>query len=194
MAARVSIRPRLLAVSLSIALVASIVGGYALRRVLDDDSGVDATLDEPGVYTEAPPAAASSEGDRFPDVEVLDLDGNTVRTGSLVGQPMVVNLWYSWCAPCERELPAFAEVSAEYDGRVRFVGINPYDSPETLTEFATEKGVEYEQYRDPPGLYAEAIRAVAYPMTVFVDADGTVVEQANVLDADGLRSRIENLL
>jgi thiol-disulfide isomerase/thioredoxin len=179
---------------LTIALVVSVVAGFGVSRLLDDDDGVDARLDEPGVYTEPTDAVQPVTGDAFPDVEVLDLDGNTVRTGALVGQPMVVNLWYSTCAPCKRELPAFAEVSAEYDGTVRFVGINPVDSPHTLLDFARDKGVRYENYRDEIGSFTEAIRAVGFPMTVFVSADGTVVDQSGVLDAGGLRSRIEDSL
>jgi thiol-disulfide isomerase/thioredoxin len=194
MASRVTIRPRLLAIALAIALVVSVAAGFGASRLLDDDDGVDARLDEPGVYTEPTDAAQPVTGDAFPDVEVLDLDGNTVRTGALVGQPMVVNLWYSTCAPCKRELPAFAEVSAEYDGTVRFVGINPVDPPDTLLDFARDKGVRYENYRDEIGSFTEAIRAVGFPMTVFVSADGTVVDQSGVLDAGGLRSRIEDSL
>ena len=194
MASRVTIRPRLLAIVLTIALVVSVAAGFGVSRLLDDDDGVDARLDEPGVYTEPTDAAKPVTGDAFPDVEVLDLDGNSVRTGELVGQPMVVNLWYSTCAPCKRELPAFAEVSAEYDGTVRFVGINPVDPPDTLLDFARDKGVRYENYRDEIGSFTEAIRAVGFPMTVFVSADGTVVDQSGVLDAGGLRSRIEDSL
>lgn len=194
MASRVTIRPRLLAISLAIALVVSVGAGFGLSRVLDDDEDVDATLDAPGEYTAPPDSASAANGEAFPDVEVLDLDGNPVQTGSLVGRPMVVNIWYSFCGPCERELPAFAEVSKQYEGRVRFVGINPFDDAATLIDFATEKGVTYENYRDEPGVFAEAVRAVGYPTTVFVSADGTIVDTTNTLDASGLRSRIEDLL
>jgi len=194
MASRVTIRPRLLALSLTVALVVSIAGGYGLSRLLGDDDEVDANLDQPGEYDMPTGTAPSNEGASFPDVEVLDLEGQPVRTASLTGMPMVVNIWYSACGPCERELPAFAEVSAEYEGQVRFVGINPMDTVEKLESFAAEKGVTYENYRDPDLLFAEAVRALGFPTTVFVAADGTIVEQTNVLDANGLRSRVEDLL
>ena len=38
---------------------------------------------------------------------------------------MVVNLWYSTCPPCARELADFAAVEAEVGDDVRFVGVNP---------------------------------------------------------------------
>ena len=39
-----------------------------------------------------------------------DAAGLEIRTSSLVGQPLVVNLWYSTCPPCKRELGEFASV------------------------------------------------------------------------------------
>lgn len=183
---------RLLAVSMAVALVVGVGGGIVLSRVLTGDD-VDVSLDEPGVYPMLPPEQLSIIGDRFPDVEVLDVDGNQVATGTLVGQPLVVNLWYSSCAPCTRQLPDLAEVSDEYVGRVRFVGINPVDDVDTMLDLATDLDVNYELYRDEHGWFVEAM-GVAFPMTIFVAADGTVVEQTGELDADGLRSRLEAML
>ena len=54
---------------------------------------------------------------------------------------MVVNLWYSTCPPCARELADFAAVDAEVGDDVRFVGVNPYDTATTMTRFAADRGV-----------------------------------------------------
>ena len=45
------------------------------------------------------------QGDPFPDVVLIDRDDNEVTTGDLLGEPLVVNLWYSTCPPCAKELP-----------------------------------------------------------------------------------------
>ena len=55
---------------------------------------------------------------------------------------MVVNLWYSTCPPCARELADFAAVDAEVGDDVRFVGVNPYDTAPTMTRFAADRGVD----------------------------------------------------
>jgi peroxiredoxin len=170
------------------------VGSVVWSRAVEGDDGVDALLDEPGNYVlpglvTNPPLASET----LPDVALLDDDGGPV---ALVpdGRPMVVNLWYSQCAPCARELADFAVVHAELGDRVRFVGVNPWDTPSTMRRFAADRGVTYELLRDDAGRFGEALDVVAYPVTLFVGADGVVVGSTGPIEARALRSRIEELL
>ena len=111
----------------------------------------------------------------------------------MLGEPLVVNLWFSTCAPCLKEMPEFAEVDAETDD-VRFVGINLYDPLDVMQRFAAERGVEYDLYRDVDSGFTDAVRAAQFPVTLFVASDGTITSQTGVLDADQLRTRVANLL
>lgn len=183
MGTRRVIRPRLLVVSLVVAAVLGVGGGVLWATMSDDEDPAEVALDR-----------NSSEGDQLPDVEVLDVDGRTVRTGDLIGRPLVVNLWYSSCPPCRREMPDLATVANEFNGQVLFVGVNPLDDVETMVEFADEVGVRYELLRDPDGAFTEAIRAVGFPTTLFVAADGTVVAQTGEVDAEDIRREVGKLL
>jgi peroxiredoxin len=131
-------------------------------------------------------------GDPFPAAVLLDRDDNEVTSAELVGEPMVVNLWYSTCAPCAKELPDFAEVDAEVDD-IRFVGVNTLDSVDEMERFAAERGVEYELLRDRYAELVDGIGAVAFPITLFVTSDGTIVEQTGPIDADELRAHVAEL-
>lgn len=194
MGARISLRPRLLIVSLVVAVVVSIVGGFALAQIMSDDDEPDAVLDEPGEYQEPIDEADSGDGSRLPDVEVYDVDEQPVKTGSFVGEPLVINVWYPTCAPCKREMPDLAEVSAEYEGRVRFVGVNTQLDVDAMVEFAEETGVEYDLFIDELGEFVDGARVVGFPTTLFVDRDGTVVKQHNgPLDADEIRTFVEQI-
>lgn len=139
-------------------------------------------------------APTSRVGERFPDVEVSGVDGRTVSTGSLVGRTLIVNVWYSSCRPCVRSLPDVAKVHNEYRDLVRFVGINPVDDVDTMLALAAEIGMAYESYRDDEIRFIEQTNPISYPMTLFVTADGIIVDQTGEIDADGLRSRIEAML
>lgn len=183
MGARRAIRPRLLAVSLVVAAVVGIAGGAVWATLSDDEEPPEVVL-----------GRDSLEGVGLPDVEVLDRQGQPFNTGDLVGQPLVINLWYSTCAPCRREMPDLAAVASEYDGVVRFVGVNPLDDAATMVDFAQEVGVEYELFRDPDGAFTEAIRTFRFPTTLFVDADGMVVAETGEVDADDVRRHVEDLL
>lgn len=185
---------RLLAPLLALGLAVAVVGGIVVASDGDDTETV--VLDEPGEYqlpgigTNAPLA-----GTPLGEATVVDLEGNDVDISSLIGRPLVINVWFSTCPPCKRELPAFAAANATYGDRVRFVGINTQDSPERTRSFAAELGVTYELLRDPDGEFLVANGIAAFPTTLLVDADGTVVRQrAGEMTQAELEAAIEELL
>jgi peroxiredoxin len=188
---------RLLVASLAVAIVVSLIGGWALSRTGDDLPAVDDEIDlgtptvaqVPGISTNA-----EVTGDALADITLEDNDGNPVTTRDLVGQPMIINYWYSTCAPCKKELPDFAIVHGELGDQIRFVGVNPLDTPEVNVSFARDRGVTYELLRDPADEFSSIIGVAAAPFTLFVAADGTVVRQAGVLDAAALRAYAQELL
>lgn len=184
----VMVRPRLLAVSLAVALVVGVVGGWALHRF---GGGVEeVVLTDPGEHPLPFDAPESAAGPRFPDVTLFDADGVETRSGDLLGRPLVVNVWFSTCPPCVRELADFAAVHADVGDRVRFVGVNPLDGPDRMVEFAAERGVAYELLRDTDSRFLDAIGVTSFPRTYFVDPAGVVVGEHGELHEDELRRYI----
>ncbi|HUS41428.1 MAG TPA: TlpA disulfide reductase family protein [Ilumatobacteraceae bacterium] len=189
------IRPRLLVGSLIAAMVVIGVAVW-IQSSGSDDAGFDATLRDPQTVITFPNDGLGNDdvqGDPFPDVVLIDGDDSEVSTAEFLGEPLVVNLWYSTCPPCAKELPEFAEVDAETDA-VRFIGVNTLDSLEVMGRFAGERGVVYDLYRDEFAELADAIGATAMPVTLFVTSDGTIVEQTGALDADELRAKVADLV
>ena len=191
----VKIRPRLLVGSLLAAV--AVIGVVVWIQSSDGDDGeFDATLSDPQTVITFPNDGLGNDdvqGDPFPDVALIDVDDTEVMTSEFLGEPLVVNLWYSTCPPCAKELPEFAEVDAETD-EVRFVGVNTLDSLEVMERFAGERGVEYDLFRDEFAELADAIGATAMPVTLFVTSNGTIVEQTGALDADELRTKVADLI
>jgi peroxiredoxin len=193
----VAVNRRVLIASLGVAVVVSVVGGWAISR--GDADGVapedDITLGTPGVVQiPSIETNASVAGTQLPTATLEDNDGNSVSTADLVGQPLVINFWYSTCAPCKKELPDFAAVHADLGDRIRFVGVNPYDTPAVNETFARDRGVQYELLRDPDDSYGSSIGVATAPFTIFVRADGTIARQTGVLDEATLRQYAEELL
>jgi peroxiredoxin len=182
-----------LSVLLAVAVLA-LIGALVWNRLADDDgasSGDEVRLDTPGEYMEpGGPTNPPLPTDELPDVELVAADGSAVRLPDGDGRPMVVNLWYSTCPPCARELADFADVESEVGDQVRFVGINPYDTAATMERFAADRGVRYELLRDPEFAFADELHLVAYPVTLFVDADGRILERTGAIDDGELRAEI----
>jgi peroxiredoxin len=188
------LRPRLLAISLLVALVVGGTAGWLLADRQGDDPD---RLGTPGADTlpaDRIPVATDVTGDLLPDVETLALDGTAVPLRSLTGKPLVLNFWYSTCLPCRKEMPAFQQVHEELGASVRIVGINPLDSAGRAQDFADEVGVMYQLLRDPDGRATAGLGVARFPTTVFVTADGTVLDAApGEMSANELRTRIEEL-
>jgi thiol-disulfide isomerase/thioredoxin len=167
------------------AAVAAACGGSS-----DDDVVRFGSPDDGGI-----PTAPEIEGDTLPDVTVTTLDGEEASLRDLAGTPMVVNMWFSTCVPCKKELPDFAEVDAELGDAVRFVGLNLQDTPQRAEQFARDAGVEYEIVLDPEQQSALALDVAVFPSTLFVDPSGRIVDlHQGALSADELRAQIAESL
>jgi peroxiredoxin len=188
-----SLRARLI---VFVAVLAIIIGGAIGWSRLGGDDGADdeVRLDTPGEYVEpGAPTNPPLPTEQLPDVELVAADGSAVELPDGDPRPMVINLWYSTCPPCARELGDFAEVHGEVGDEVRFIGVDAQDTKAAMERFAADRGVRYELLRDPDFALTDELRIVAYPVTLFVASDGRILERTGPIDDDALRDKITEL-
>lgn len=94
------------------------------------------------------------------------------------GRPVVLNFFASWCAPCQRELPAFDRAAERYEGRVAFVGVTFNDDQRSARDMLDKTGVRYPAGFDPKSEVAVDYGLRGMPTTYFVSADGKLLERA----------------
>jgi thiol-disulfide isomerase/thioredoxin len=124
----------------------------------------------------APTGAAAAEGQPLPELTFTRFrTGQTERLAVYRGQPLVINFFASWCAPCLVELPRFEEAYQAHQGKVAFLGVNLQDHPESARRVIADTG--YPVAEDPNGRLFQALGGTGMPTTVFVDADGTIIER-----------------
>jgi len=68
--------------------------------------------------------------------------GGELVFADLRGQPLLVNFWATWCAPCVKELPLLDRFAREQAGRVAVVGI-AVDRPEAVQAFLAKTPVAF---------------------------------------------------
>lgn len=91
-------------------------------------------------------------------------------------QPMVVNLWASWCPPCRREMPMLEQAQQERDD-VTFIFVNQGENIDTINHFLANESLVLEHvYRDPNMAFGQEVGAVAMPTTLYFDANGTLTD------------------
>jgi peroxiredoxin len=194
----VTVNKRLLFGSLAVAAVVVVGAGVlaATRENSDNasDGTDDVTLTSSNDLSPTIGTNAVVTGKALPRVDLETLAGDTFATADLIGKPMVVNFWYSTCAPCKKELPGFAAVHAKLGDQVRFVGVDSLPPSDTEENFARDKGVQYELYYDPNGELTSTVGVAAFPQTLFIDAHGTILKQTGELTADKLEELIRTTL
>lgn len=139
------------------------------------------------------------EAGGLPDLTLPCLDGSGDVSLAALRGPLVMTIWASWCVPCRKELPAFADVherSVRHDADVRFIGLNWLDDSSSAVAFAEEIGFTFPSVFDPDGTARGPLRINAQPATLFIDADGVIVhvERAPIDDPDALASLIDQHL
>ena len=97
--------------------------------------------------------------------------------GQLRGTPVVVNVWASWCKPCEDETPLLVEAAKSSDGKVQFLGVDVQDARSSAQSFLRKYDVTYPSVYDATGAVKRQLGFVGQPDTVFYDASGRPVEK-----------------
>lgn len=103
--------------------------------------------------------------------------GPDVDLAQLRGRPVLVNIWASWCGPCRKEMPLLTEAHARFGDQIQFVGLNTADSPTVAAGFLEKYDVRYPQLADSNNVLLERLRIPGLPVTLILDADGTVLER-----------------
>ncbi len=122
----------------------------------------------------------------------VDMSGKTVQgepldVADLRGKVVVLNVWWSGCGPCRKEMPMLVEAEQELDASapdtVTFVGINIRDlAPENAASFERDRGVDYPSLYDPGSETLSALGKYAppyVPATVILDKQGRVAALIN---------------
>lgn len=103
------------------------------------------------------------------------LDGTPGVQLSALRGPMVVNVWGSWCAPCEDEIPHFVEFYKKAQGKVQLVGVDVEEAnPEDGRKFVINHGITWPNLIDIRGV-SRGYFGMGVPVTWFIDADGKPV-------------------
>lgn len=127
----------------------------------------------------------------LPDITAAELSGLLAEST----EPVVVNVWASWCVPCRSEAPLLERAASE--SGVRFIGLNVRDDQDGargfIAEFFPDAPIEhfFDSGGDTP-LSLGGTRGV--PLTFFFAPGGNLVNlHSGVIDERTLALQIDEI-
>jgi thiol-disulfide isomerase/thioredoxin len=115
-------------------------------------------------------AASSSSGGAVTVLAPADF-----KVADYAGKPLVINMFGSWCPPCNLEAPDLATFAEQNPG-AQVVGIACEDTEKDAVAFMQKYGLTYPMVLDDGSLVQE-FAITAYPTTIFFDAQGKEVDR-----------------
>ena len=113
----------------------------------------------------------------LPDAGVLGAASADEFEGMLVGlrgQPVIVNVWASWCTPCRSEAPLLARAARDQSA-VTIIGVASRDLPEPARQFMDEYDMQYVNLFDESNEIRRRLDLRGFPTTYVFDREGDLV-------------------
>ncbi len=126
--------------------------------------------------------------------------GQVLDSSAFEGNVIVMNWWYSACAPCRAEAGDLAMLSVEFEDSVQFVGVNVRDTAETALAFDRNFGIEYPSLIEAQSgqvslAFTGVVSPQAVPTTIVIDRDGKVASRIlGRIEASILRTLIQTVV
>lgn len=113
----------------------------------------------------------------LPSAQMLrTLQGEEFLAADLEGEPVVVNLWATWCPPCRREMPVLQQAQHRYPD-VTFLLINQGESAQQVEAFLRSEELTFDHVLlDPFSSMMREMGSRGLPTTLYFDASGGLVE------------------
>jgi peroxiredoxin len=131
----------------------------------------------PGSLASPSQLASPREGFAAPAFSLVTQSGQPMSLASLRGQVVLINLWASWCGPCQAEMPVIEKVyQSERHRGLAVLAVNTtfQDSDSSARAFARRFGLTFPILFDRDGTVSKTYLLHALPTTFIVDRRGII--------------------
>ncbi len=128
----------------------------------------------------SPELEAVGVGSRAPGFTAVDVvTGDTVGLDRYEGQVVLLNIWATWCAPCEVEMPSMQRLHTELSPHGLAVVAVSIDagSAAKVRAWAEERGLTFDILHDPTSRIERVYQTTGVPESFIVDKNGVIVKK-----------------
>lgn len=115
-------------------------------------------------------------GDKAPNFELLDMNGEKVKLSDYEGQGVFLNFWGTWCPPCKKEMPYIEKHAKEFrDKGVQVLSVNIGESEFKVNTFIEQYGLTFPVLIDKnKSVSRNSYNVVPLPTTMLIDKNGVI--------------------
>ncbi|MFC7060256.1 thiol-disulfide oxidoreductase ResA [Halobacillus seohaensis] len=117
-------------------------------------------------------------GDMAPDFKLETLSGETVQLSDYRGQGVFLNVWATYCKPCEEEMPYIENQYQVFkDKGVQVLSVDVGETTVAVQAFVDRKGMTFPVLMDRGENLLNAYGIGPIPVTFLIDENGQVVDR-----------------
>lgn len=106
----------------------------------------------------------------LPKLELMRIDGSTVRVAELHGRPILLHFWATWCPPCREELPGLLRLARDQP-ELQVLAVT-LDEDWAVVQRFFEGNVPAAIVRDPGATLVQTYEVGTLPDTYLFDRGG----------------------
>jgi thiol-disulfide isomerase/thioredoxin len=193
----------------AVAVQTPTVGGSTDVKSDDDQAAddLDAVTADESSASDGDESASEEEQQSssvFPDIPIILYGSNaesTFWTEIPLGKPVVINLFASWCPPCQKEMPDFVELRDEYKDQVTFAFFDSFDgtreNDSTIKEYVEKTFTDEDTLiiLDKLGYISYLFNTNSIPITIVLDKNGEVVQgYQGSINRETLENQLKSML
>ncbi len=143
-------------------------------------------------------------GKPVPDFDIVYYEGYEygsqpqMKLSDLQGKIVLINIWASWCKPCEQEAPELEEAWQFYKNSndVVFIGVDYVDTPAGANEYLTKFNITFPNAPDLQSTISSILnRQMGVPETYIIDREGVLrhIKIGPFASVDEIKSIIQGI-
>jgi cytochrome c biogenesis protein CcmG, thiol:disulfide interchange protein DsbE len=117
-------------------------------------------------------------GSTAPDFRAKVLGDSRYKTlADYKGQVVLLNIWATWCPPCQAEMPSLERLYQAYGDKglkLVAVSIDDYVTEDSIRAFAKNFGITFEILHDSTHAIERLYQTTGYPESFVIGREGTI--------------------
>lgn len=113
------------------------------------------------------------EGKLLPEFKLRTVKGDKTTLEDLKGKVTFINLWFTNCFPCVKEIPLLNILQKKYKDNVNFVAIT-FDQKDKVKKFLKKKDFNFTHLINAGSYLRKNLGNKAYPKILILDSKGVI--------------------